>query len=187
MAALNRRLHAQLGGAARRGGATEALEELALADSGAEPRLVRVGTRAFIVEGDRRREVPSSIVAAALAEKLGRTFWADEGEIEHLREGPAVEIYEGPYDPPFVVVGGKRVSIRGLPLPIPVDAEQLHLFPRHEEINLAAANAPRHRVRLQVDRVRSVAEYEGGVVSAAGALAARAQKRARRVLDRFAR
>jgi len=56
-----------------------------------------------------------------------------------LVDGPPVEVLEGPDGPPFVVVGGQRLAVRGLPLPHPVGAEVRDSFPSGGEIDLRPA------------------------------------------------
>jgi hypothetical protein len=59
--------------------------------------------------------------------------------------GVPVEVLEGPSGPAFVIVGGTRCSLRGLPLPHPVSAEEMQRFPEGEGLDLATANVSRAR------------------------------------------
>jgi hypothetical protein len=178
MSALNRELHAQLGGGARRGAASvDWLDRLARADTTAPPRLVHGAAGSFVVEGGMRRVVKSGLLFAALAERFGQPHWFTDEELVLLGEGSPVEVLEGPYGPPFVVVGGRRLPIRGLPLPYPVGGEQMQLFPPGEDLNIAAANVPRARVRFYVGRVRGAVARRGGAVPVARAAVERVERR----------
>jgi len=212
MSAVNRSLHAQLEGtlgagigstgirdgdllattdvrrsplALRRASTASAwVQQLQLTSGGGEAFLARGPNGAvFVVEGRYRREVSSGLLAAALSENLGEPREMNDGDLERLDEGVPVEVLEGPSGRPFVIVAGRRISLRGLPLPHPVSSEQMQLFPAGEEVNVAAANVARARFeqafsgRYQIERARAAVGRKG-VVPTAGALA-------RRVLRRF--
>jgi hypothetical protein len=148
---------------ARRAGRAGAwVEELAFSGTAAAPVLVgRADGATFLLEGPVRRAVPSGLLAAAIAEAVGPVRPAADGELDQRREGPPVEVLEGPGGAPFVVVGGRRLPIRGLPLPHPVTADEMQSFPEGPEINVAAANVARARLeealglRYQLTRVRT--------------------------------
>lgn len=202
MGAVNRSLHAQLGGGSvhavgpsgigegdllasadlRRGPltirrvatASAWVEQLQLTSGAGEPLLVRSPSgAAFIVEGRCRREVQSGLLAAALSEELGQPRDMREEELESLDEGVPVEVLEGPKGRPFVVVGGRRISIRGLPLPYPVSNEEMQLFPAGAEVNVAAANVPRAKFegafsgRYQLAQARATVARNGVLPAAA--------------------
>ena len=180
-------------GARRAATASSWLEQLVVSDEGAKPFLVqRKNGRTYLVEGGYRREVRSGLVAAALEQKLGRRHAVKDAEFDRWTDGVPVEVLEGPQGPPFVVVGGRRLPLRGMPLPYPVSAEQLQPFPQGSELNVASANVSRAQFqqamygRYQVDRVRS-AVARRGVVGTAKEVTSRAARRARRVGGRSSR
>jgi hypothetical protein len=166
------------------------LEQLYLNAGAGDPFLVRVPSgRTYVVEGQHRREIKSGLLAAALEQRFGAVREAEEEELQRWAEGAPVEVLEGPSGPAFVIVGGRRLPIRGIPLPYPVGADEMQLFPEGEELNVSAANVPRTRLehaltgRLQVQRVRSVLAREGLLRSSA-TLARRGAGRLRRLRTR---
>jgi hypothetical protein len=166
------------------------LEQLAVGMEGPKPFIVRRSNgRAFVIEDGYRREVRSGLLAAALEEVLGNGREVKGSEFDRWTDGVPVEVLEGPQGPPFVVVGGKRHPLRGIPLPYPVGGDQMELFPRGPEINVGAANVSRAQFRqamygrYQADRLRS-AIARRGVVGTAKEVARRATRRARRVSRR---
>ena len=207
MSAVNRSLHAQLEGrSVRVGGSSEAgegdllsradvrqaslparrasaasawVEQLQVTSGGGEPYLVRSSRAVFVIEGRYGREVSSGLLAAALAEHLGEPRDIGDEELERLAEGATVELLEGPRGRPFVVVGGQRLSIRGLPLPYPVSAEEMQVFPEGPELNVASANVARAKFqdaysgRYQLSQARAAVARKG-IVPAATAFGRRA-------------
>jgi hypothetical protein len=176
-------------GAARRAGAANAwLEQLAVSAEGHKPFLVRVANgKPFLVEGGYRREVPSTLFVAALERMFGPSHTVSRDEAKRWTDGVPVEVLEGPQGPPFVVVGGKRLSLRGLPVPYPVGADQMQLFPPGRDLNVSEANVSRAKFQramyggYQVDRVRSALRRRG-FVGTAKAAASRVSRRARRAI-----
>jgi hypothetical protein len=161
------------------------LEQLYLNAGAGDPFLVRGPSgRTFVIEGQHRREIKSGLLATALERSLGGIREIREEELQRWTEWAPVEVLEGPRGPGFVIVGGRRLPIRGIPLPYPVSAEEMQLFPSGEELNVAAANVPRTRLesamtgRLQIERVRGVLAREGPLRGAA-MLARRATRRLR--------
>jgi hypothetical protein len=166
------------------------LEQLAMSTDGASPFLVRRRNgRAFLVEGGYRREIRSGVIAAALEEKFGTAREVKDTEFNRWADGVPVEVLEGPQGPPFVVVGARRLPLRGLPLPYPVSGDQMELFPKGPEVNVSAANVSRARFRqamygrYQMERVRSVVARKG-MVGTAKEAARRTTHRARRAIRR---
>jgi hypothetical protein len=166
------------------------LEQLAMGTDGAKPVLVRRRNgRAFLVEGGYRREIRSGVIAAALEEKFGAAREVKDSEFDRWTDGVPVEVLEGPQGPPFVVAGGRRLPLRGMPLPYPVSGDQTALFPKGPEVNVGAANVSRARFReamygrYQMERLRSAVARKG-VVGTAKETARRATRRARRVVPR---
>jgi len=168
VALVNRQLHAQLedgGGlgfrASRAAQASAWAAQLELDRAPGDPVIARRSDgAAYVIEGDRRREVRSGLVAAALAEALGGERPMSDAAIDALAEGVPVEVFESPKVPPFVVVGSRRYPLRGLPLPHPVSGDEFQHLPQGEELNVAAAIVPRARFqealtgRYQLDRVK---------------------------------
>jgi hypothetical protein len=175
-----------LAGARRAGTANTWLEQLAVSADGHKPFLVRAANgTTFLVEGGYRRPVPSGLLVATLERLFGATQRVENEEADRWTDGVPVAVLEGPQGPPFVVVGGKRLPIRGLPLPYPVGADQMHLFPQGREFNVAEANVSRAQFRramygkYQIDRARSVIARRG-LVGAAKEAARRVSRRVRR-------
>ena len=178
------------GGARRAATAIRWLGQLAMGSDGAVPFLVRrKDGRTFLVEGGYRRELRSGVIAAALEEKLGASRNVTGREFDRWTDGVPVEVLEGPQGPPFIVVGGRRLPLRGMSLPYPVSGDQMQLFPKGPEVNVGAANVSRARFRramygrYQVERLRSAVARKG-VVGTAKEAARRAKHRARRVAGR---
>jgi hypothetical protein len=195
MAAVNRQLHAQLEEpvGARRDRRSSVgigwIEQLATLGS-SEASLVRADNGAiYVIEESRKRPVRSGLVAAAIEEVLGASRDANQTEIDGYAEGVPVELFEGSTGAPFVVVGGKRHSIRGLPLPYPVDNRHASEFPEGDEMNVAAANVSRRRFeqaasgQLQLTRMRGSLEAKGAL-GTAKTLVRRVGSRAKRALSR---
>jgi hypothetical protein len=177
-------------GVRRAGAADTWLEHLAVSAEGQKPFLVRLtNRRTFLIEGGYRREVRSGLLLAALERALGSTHPVSNDELARWTAGPPVEVLEGPQGPPFVIVGGKRLPLRGLPLPHPVAAEQVQMFPQGRDLNIAEASVSRVQFqraisgRYHVDRARS-AIARRGLVGAAKAAASRVSRRARRAIRR---
>ena len=185
--AVNRQLHAQLdGGSVRiassgRGagsdGASKALtvrrvteggswlEQLQM-HGGGKPFLVQTPTKgSYVIDGDMRRQVKAGMLFAALTRVLGAPRDISDQDLQRWSPGPPVEVLESSSGPAFVVVGGRRLPLRGLPLPYLVSTEDMLLFPEGEELNIAASSraAPPSRGA----RARAVLENEGPVRGAA--------------------
>jgi hypothetical protein len=174
-------------GAGRRSGAANAwVEQLAASADGQAPFLIRLSSgKTFLVEGGYRRRVSSGVLAAALERVVGARVEVPNGEEDRWTDGVPVEVLEGPQGPPFVVVGGKRLSLRGLPLPYPVSAEQMQVFAAGRDLNIAEANVSRVQFQraiyggYQIDRARS-AVARRGFVGATRAVASRISRRFQR-------
>src|SRR4029077_7867055 len=114
---------------------------------------------AFLVEGRLRRQIKAGLLFNALAPVAPRREMTDD-EIDGLEEGPPVEVLEGPSGPAFVVVGGRRLPLRGLPLPHPVSAEEMQFFPEGPELRVAVTSAPPPG---RATRARGIVRREGPV------------------------
>jgi hypothetical protein len=177
-------------GARRAATAGSWLQQLAADAAEDAPHLVRrTNGRAFLIEGGYRREIRSGVVAAALEEKFGLARRVNNSDFDRWTDGVPVEVLEGPQGPPFVAVGGRRLPLRGMPLPYPVSGEQMALLPPGPEINVGQANVSRARFReamygrYQIDRVRSAIARKG-VVGTAKEAAKRAAHRGRSLARR---
>jgi hypothetical protein len=185
MAAVNRQLHSQLEGGtmrvARGAGASEDdllgtrasagwtanarrpapaawLDQLEL-QGGNDARLVRVPKRGvFVLEGTLRRQVKAGMLTIALARYLGEPSDIRSAELDRFEDGPPVEVIEGASGPPFVIVGGRRWPIRGLPLPFHITNEGMHRFPEARELNIAAVISTS---ATRAKRARAVLQREG--------------------------
>jgi hypothetical protein len=169
------------------------LEQLAAGVEGPEPFLVQARNgKTFLIEGGYQREVRSGLLVAALEKMLGRRRNVPDHEFDRWTGGVPVEVLEGPQGPPFVVVGGRRLPLRGLPLPYPVSADQMKLFRTGPELNLAAANMSRVQLEraiygaYQMDRLRA-AVARRGVLGTAKEAASRSVRRVRRIASRAKR
>lgn len=142
LSTVNRQLQAQLETTGASPRSTVASTWVAMLRQNTEadaPYLVRRsnGTK-YLIEGSYRRDIRAGQLAAALAQFLGGHRNATDEELDGWIEGPPVEIMESPRGAPFVVVGGHRLPIRGLPLPYPVTVAEMETFPQGSELNLGA-------------------------------------------------
>jgi hypothetical protein len=190
---VNRQLHAQLEGGTVRLSGTSAngntrgaltvrrtaeggawLEHLHL-HGGGDPMLVRTPTKGtYVVEGTMRRRVKSGLLFNALTAVLGTPREMTDHDIDRWSTGPPVEVLEAGTGPAFVVVGGRRLPLRSLPLPYLVSSDDMLLFPEGEEINVAA---PRPAPPGATARAREMIEKDGAIRGSAKLV----KKAARRV------
>lgn len=183
--AVNRQQHAQLEAGAIRGvqrltPGSEWLEHLQL-HRGGDPTLVHAPTKGgYVVEGNIRRQVKAGMLFNALVGILGPPREIRDDELERWSEGPPVEVMESGSGPAFLVIGGRRLPLRGLPLSYFVTADQMLLFPEGEEINLNTARAVS---RGKIARARTLIDRDGAVRGAAK-LVRKAVRRARRPRSR---
>ncbi len=113
-----------------------------------------------MIEGMDRREVLSGMISTGLTNVLGPVRAITSEELDRYREGPPVAVLEAGLGRPFVVVAGKRLAIRGLPLPHPVRDEEMLAFPIGEELQVAAGvRAGANRL----ERARAMLVDEGAV------------------------
>jgi hypothetical protein len=204
MSAVNRQLQAQIDGGAVRfvsaGGADDRsgdidvrgaglrvrrvpdgsmwLEQLRIHGSSVPPFLAHAPRRGvFVVEGTVCRRVDSGLLYAALKRVLGDARDVSDSEVDGLTEGPPVEVFEASSGPPFLVVGGRRLAVHGLPLPYPVSTDEMMLFPEGEKLDVAQTGG-RREPRGRVARVQELVAREGAV-AAAVAMARKAASRVR--------
>jgi hypothetical protein len=160
----------------------EWLEQLA-ALGVCEPELIRAEDGSlFVVEGSTKRAVRSGLVAAALEELIGEPTPVSQDDADAYRDGIAIELFEAAAGPPFVVIGGKRHNVHGLPMPYPVDNRQASEFAEGADINVAAANVSRRRF----EQARTPQMQLRGSISSRGAMGT-AKHVARRVGSRVKR
>jgi hypothetical protein len=180
--AVNRQLHAQLDGgsvrvASRLGAGSDGagttlnlrrvteggtwLEQLQM-HRGGTPFLVQTPTKgSYAIDGNLRRPVKAGMLFSALTRVLGAPREVSDRDLERWSPGPPVEVMESDSGPAFLVVGGRRLPLRGLPLPYLVASEDMLLFPEGEELNIAASSRPAPSSRSA--RARKVLEKEGPV------------------------
>jgi hypothetical protein len=181
--AVNRQLQAQLEGSSIRAIAppTGAVRDDPVnSPVVAKPFLVRRPDGAtYVVEGRNRRRVKSGLLAAALEQRLGSRREVTEDELEQWPEAAPVELLECPTGPPFLVVGGQRIPIRGIPLTHPVSGDLAARLPEGPELNVSAGGLARVRMsgalspRRYLDRARRASAKRGGYVPAAKAFVTR--------------
>jgi hypothetical protein len=107
---------------------------------GRDPMLVHAATQGdFVVEGGMRRPIKAWILLAALARVLGPPREVSDQELQRWSEGPPVMVMESGSGPPFLVIGGRRLPLRGLPMPHLVSTADMLLFPEGEELNVAGS------------------------------------------------
>lgn len=187
MGAVNRQLQAQLDEPAtvvrhrRANRGTEWIEKLVANGATGSSLVQSADGKVYIVEAEEKRVVSAGIVAAALEEALGQPGAVSRDQLAQWADGVPVELFEAADGAPFVVVGGRRCTVRGVPLPYPVNNRQASAFPRGDDLNVAAANVSRRRYReaaspaFQIDRVKT-AIAEKGLVGSGRAAARRARR-----------
>lgn len=135
------------------------LEQLQM-HGGGKPFLVQTPTQgSYVIDGDMRRQVRAGMLFAALSRVIGAPRDVADEELQRWSPGPPVEVLESGTGPAFLVVGGRRLPLRGLPLPYLVSAEDMLLFPEGEELNVAAS--VRKAPPTRSTRARAVLEQEG--------------------------
>jgi hypothetical protein len=206
MAAVNQQLHAQLEGqlvrtvgragahggdllgdsdmftgmvmnARRAGIASGWLQQLQAHGGGEDVFLARTPSReVFLVEGTVRRSVKAGLIVSALTKVLGPVREVGQSDLNRFSVGPPVEVVEGASGPPFVVAGGRRLPIRGLPLPYPVTNDDLGVFPMGEELNVSLGALGGGRTTMQ--RAKDVVANQG-LAQGAKQIAGKVVRRAR--------
>jgi hypothetical protein len=137
------------------------LDQLRLQGSAGAPFLVRAQNgHSYLIEGALRRRIKAGLLSAALRRVLGPARDVSDAELANYSEGPPVEVLEGGTGPAFVVVGGRRLPIRGLPLPYPVSTDEMLQFPTGEELNIATTSSS---MSSPVARTRELLAREGFV------------------------
>jgi hypothetical protein len=185
LSAVNNQLHAQLESGMRRTGSGDLLggdggdvrlsslairragagsqwvEQLQLYGAVPDPFLVRHAQRgSFLVEGPIRRQIKAGLLYVALEGVVGAGRVVADTELDRWKEGPPVEVLEAPSGAAFVIVAGRRLTLRGLPLPHPVTTEEMLRFPEGAELRIGAgggASSPRSGIA----RARGLVRREG--------------------------
>jgi GT2 family glycosyltransferase len=151
------------------------------------PSLVRDGAgKVYVVEGGRRRRVPGALLLPALERAFGAIRDVSDAELASWDEGVPVEVLEAPSAPPFVVIGGERRSVKGLPLPHLIDDDVVLRLPKGGTLDLSRGRSLRRgtpatastRLRRSLDRRGPVGTAKRGVRT----VARRAKRTARRVV-----
>jgi len=111
----------------------------------------------FLIEGEVRRRVRSGLLVAALERLLGARAAVTAADLAAWTEGPPVEVLEAGPGLPFVVVGGRRLPVTGIPLPHPVAEDAVAALLLGPELDLAQMTVRRDReadawIDLLVDR-----------------------------------
>jgi hypothetical protein len=149
-------------GARRAAAGSQWIEQLQLSGSVSDPFLVHNAKRGnFLVEGKLRRQIKAGMLYSALEAVLGAGRDIGAGELDRWNEGPPVEVLEGPSGPAFVVVAGRRLTLRGLPLPNPVTTEEMLRFPEGQEIRVGGGASGSGGARSRVARVRALVRRDG--------------------------
>ena len=152
LSAVTRQLHAQLATLlplsqtkVRRGGYADPwLPDLERLAPPVEVEVLTLPTnRLWLREGDTRRAIKSGLLAVALEREFGRRRVVEEPELEQWVEGPPVEVMETAAGPMFVIVGGVKMPLRGLPPPFPVSAEAVARFPEGPELAIWSSSQTR--------------------------------------------
>lgn len=154
---------------------SEWIEQLQLLAGASDPFLARSPKRgAFVVEGALRRQVKAGMLFVALERVIGPARVMRDAEIDRFAEGPPVEVLEASSGPAFVIVAGRRLPIRGLPLPHPVTDEERLRFPEGEELRVGTGSGGKRSAGLR--RARSLVQRDG-VVRGGVAVARRGARR----------
>jgi hypothetical protein len=166
------------------------LEQLAASATEGKPFLARRPDGAtFAIDGSYRRRLKAGLLTAALEERLGPRREVTDDEIDQWAEGPPVEVMEAPSGPPFIVLAGERIPLRGLPLTHPVSAHDAAPFPPGRELSLSPGGLARARLRSSVSarrlaqRTQRATARHGGIVPAASSFGRRQLRRVRRRLS----
>jgi hypothetical protein len=152
---------------ARRGGIASGWLEQLQPQGGrsGELFLARTPSReVYLVEATMRRSVKAGLLVSALQKIVGPVRDMSQSDANRYSEGPPVEVLEGGSGAPFVVVGGRRHPLRGLPLPYPVPNDVMSVLPIGEELNLSLGALAPHR--SQLSRAKVLVAQQGAAGSA---------------------
>jgi hypothetical protein len=163
------------------------IEQLQIYGSASDPFLVRNAKRGnFLVEGSLRRRVKAGMLFVALEGVMGSARAVADAELERWKEGPPVEVLEAPSGPAFVIVAGRRLTLRGLPLPNPVTTDEMLRFPEGAELRIGASGGSSSAARGTIAHARALVRREG-LGAALGKVFARGTKKIVRKLRNAAK
>jgi hypothetical protein len=158
------------------------IEQLQLLGGGSDPFLVGSPKRGwYLIEGPLRRRIKAGMLFAALEGVLGAPREVRADELDRWLDGPPVEVLEGASGPAFIVVAGRRLPLRGLPLPHPVTTDEMLRFPEGEELRVGMSAGGAVRPSSSSARALTLLRREG--VVRGGGIAAK--KAARRLVRRL--
>ncbi len=112
--------------------------ELAAGATGTPVLVERADGHTVVVEAGTTRMVNPPVLAIALAQVLDHAD-IPEDELRSLPKGPAVTALKATGEPAFVVVGGRRHAIGGLPITRHIDADRYAQFPEGQGLDLLRA------------------------------------------------
>jgi predicted O-methyltransferase YrrM len=113
------------------------LEQLHARSSTEAPRLVQspAGT-VYLVEAGLKRHVKTWLMVNALEALFGGVE-RNVDDLAAIEDGPPVDVLADPDGRVYVIAGGQRFRVQGLPVPTAANAEALQRFPEaHETIDL---------------------------------------------------
>lgn len=149
-------------------------------EAGSDPvAVVESGGATYLLEGLAARPVTSSVVVAMLEELVGPRTTLGAEDLAMYADGDPVSVMQGPAGPPFLALGGRKVSVRGWPTIQKVAVEVAEELDDGGELNLARlvaakrgavepadagvgpSTAPSDRVRELARRARRAASRLG--------------------------
>lgn len=130
---------------------------------------------AYLVEAGHRRRIKAGRPMPGLERLVGPRRAVSTRPSTACPRAPPLQALEAPSGPPFLVLAGQRVPLRGLPVPTPSASTPSPGSPRDRELNVKPTLSNRAIVSLV--RVR-IAE-RGGVVATTRTLARRARAEVR--------
>ena len=100
-------------------------------------RVVACANRHYLIEGNVARPVSSTVVLALVESALGGAVAMSADELAELVEGEPVTLSQTPTSPPFLVVSGLRIDVRGWPKVNKVPASVLDALATGPEVDAA--------------------------------------------------
>jgi predicted O-methyltransferase YrrM len=94
-----------------------------------QPRLVQTQTGTiYLFEAGMKRHVTTWLIVRALEDLFG-PLTKSKGSLDQFGDGPPVEILADTDGRLYLIAGGQRYPVRGLPVPLAASPERLALFP----------------------------------------------------------
>ena len=129
-----------------------------------QPQLFRLPSgKIYLIEAGMKRHVPSLLIVHAL-QRLFETVAASEHDLEAYEEGPPVDILSDETGHRYLIAGGMRYPVRGLPVPRPASSEHLTCFPEfNSTLDLAPGVNQSHgekSIRLDSTPLETMAPLE---------------------------